>query len=384
MNKDHTSQSCAFDVIVVGAGIMGASTAYHLAKDGVKVLLLEQFAIGHAKGSSHGPSRIIRLAYDTLDYVTLAQAAYQLWGEIEAESRQTLLTKVGGLDIGVPDALGLLGIRECYEAASIAYDALDADDIMQRFPQFCLPQDMIGFYQPDYSLLAADQCVLTYVAQAQQHGAQIQTNEAVREIKIVGNGVEVVSDRGSYSAARVVLCAGSWVQGLLAKLDLRLPLTIHKEQVLFLKPRNPADFMPGRFPLFIHRFPGTTSLGSGFPIHHHSAPKFMIDRVGPTVSPEDSDRSLDIANIARVTAYATQMLPDLTSELVEAVSCRYTMTPDEDFIIDRHPAYSQVVIASPCSGHGFKFGSVLGRILADLATQGHTAYNIDRFRLNRF
>jgi sarcosine oxidase len=141
--------------------------------------------------------------------------------------------------------------------------------------------------------------------------------------------------------------------------------------------------MPGRFPLFIHRYPGTTVLGSGFPIFGHSGVKLMIDRIGPAVQPDAPDRSIDADRLARLHAYATELLPGLTGEILEAVSCRYTMTPDEDFIIDRHPAYPQVVIASPCSGHGFKFGVLIGQILAELATHGATEHDIARFRLDR-
>jgi sarcosine oxidase len=170
---------------------------------------------------------------------------------------------------------------------------------------------------------------------------------------------------------------------LLRQLELDLPLTVTKEQLAFFKPRDPTAFMPGRFPLFIHRFPNTTSLGSGFPIFHHSAVKMMLDRIGPHVDPDDPDHTINQPGLDRLRAYVSSVLPTLGDNIVETTTCRYTMTPDEHFIIDRHPAYPQIVIASPCSGHGFKFGIVTGRILADLAERGATEYNIERFRLNR-
>jgi sarcosine oxidase len=371
------------DILIVGAGVMGCAAAYQLAKDGARVLLFDQFAVGHARGSSHGPSRIIRLAYDSLDYVVLARASYALWRELEAVSGARLLTPTGGLDIGAPDALALDEIRATYLAAGVPFAALDRDAIMARFPQFELPEGTIGLYQADYSLLAADRCVATLAAQARRHAAIIRQNEPARTIRTIAGGVELRTDQGVYSADRLILSAGSWMRPLLRQLDLDLPLTVQKEQVAFFRARDPEAFMPGRLPLVIHRFPKTTSLGSVFPIYDHAGVKVMIDRTGPEVAPDDADRSIDRPLLEQLRNYATQLLPGLTGEVIEAVSCRYTMTPDEHFIIDRHPAHPQIVIASPCSGHGFKFGTVLGRVLADLALHGTTAYDIARFRLDR-
>jgi sarcosine oxidase len=371
------------DVLIVGAGVMGCAAAYQLAKDGARVLLFDQFAVGHGRGSSHGPSRIIRLAYDSLDYVALARASYALWRELEAEAGQRLLTPAGGLDIGTPDALALDEIRAAYIAADVPFEALDRGEIMARYPQFNLPEGTIGLFQADYSLLAADRCVATLADQARRHGAIIREHEPAHQIRATASGVEVCTSQGVYTADRLILCAGSWMRPLLRQLDLDLPLTVQKEQVAFFRAREPQEFVPGRLPLVIHRFPQTTSLGSVFPIFDHDGVKLMIDRVGPVVDPDDPDRSIEQPLLESLRAYATGLLPGLTGEVIEAVSCRYTMTPDEHFIIDRHPAHPQIVIASPCSGHGFKFGAVIGRVLADLALQGATAYDIARFRLDR-
>jgi sarcosine oxidase len=371
------------DVLIVGAGVMGCAAAYQLAKDGARVLLFDQFTVGHDRGSSHGPSRIIRLAYDSLDYIALARASYALWRELEAESGERLLTQVGGLDIGMPEALALDEIRATYVAAGVPFAALDRDAMMARFPQFQLPDGTVGLYQADYSLLAADRCVMALASQARRHGAVIHASEPVSAIRATSGGVELRTDQGVYSAERAIVSAGSWMRPLLRQLDLDLPLTVQKEQVAFFRARDPAAFMPGRLPLVIHRFPKTTSLGSVFPIFDHAGVKVMIDRTGPEVAPDDPDRSIDMPLLENLRAYASELLPGLTGEVIEAVSCRYTMTPDEHFIIDRHPAHPQIAIASPCSGHGFKFGAVLGRVLADLALHGTTAYDIARFRLDR-
>ncbi|HJZ50156.1 MAG TPA: N-methyl-L-tryptophan oxidase [Roseiflexaceae bacterium] len=371
------------DVLIVGAGVMGCAAAYQLARDGARVLLLDQFEVGHDRGSSHGPSRIIRLAYDSLDYVALARASFALWRELEAESGEHLLSEAGGLDVGSPGALALDEIRATYVAAGVPFEQLDRDAIVGRFPQFNLPEDTVGLYQADYSLLAAGRCVATLAAQARQHGAIIHEREQVRQLRAGASSVQVRTDQGVYMADRLILSAGSWMRPLLRQLDLALPLTVLKEQLAFFRARDPREFMPGRLPLVIHRFPKTTSLGSVFPIFDHAGVKVMIDRVGPQVAPDDPDRSIDAPLLHRLHAYATDLLPGLTGEIIEAVSCRYTMTPDEHFIIDRHPAHPHIVIASPCSGHGFKFGAVIGRILADLALHGATSYDIGRFRLDR-
>jgi sarcosine oxidase len=170
---------------------------------------------------------------------------------------------------------------------------------------------------------------------------------------------------------------------LLRQLDLDLPLTVRKEQVAFFTPRDPAPFLPGRFPLFVQHFPESPSLGSGFPIFGHAGVKLMLDRIGPEVDPGDTNRAVDESRLATLRAYVAGILPALGNDIIEAITCRYTMTPDEDFIIDRHPVHLHVVIASACSGHGFKFAVVIGRILADLAARGATAHNIERFRLDR-
>lgn len=373
----------SFDVIVVGGGVMGACTAYRAAKRGARVLLLEQFAVGHVLGSSHGPHRIIRLAYDTADYVVLAKAAFALWRELEQDSGQSLLMNTGGIDFGLPDALELREIAENYAAQGIPYEALDADEIHKRYPQIRPPQGTMGYFQQDYSMLAADLCVTTAAAQAGRFGAVIRDNERVESVRPDGAGVVVKTAKATYRATRAVLCAGSWMQPMLRSLGVDIPLVVTKEQVAFIEASDPQAFTVGRFPLFLHRFPGTTRIGSGFPIWRHSGPKLMMDRIGPVVDPNDPDRSVDQIALAKLVDYATDLLPGLTGRVIESVVCLYTMTPDEDFVVDTHPEHKQIVIASPCSGHGFKFGAVLGDVLTDLALTGATARDVKRFRLDR-
>ncbi|MFL5759554.1 MAG: N-methyl-L-tryptophan oxidase [Thermomicrobiales bacterium] len=371
------------DIAVIGGGVMGCAAAYHLARDGHRVLLFERFAVGHDRGSSHGPSRIIRLAYDGADYVRLAETSYALWRELEAESGESLLHPMGGLDFGSPDSHLLAGIRATYDALGVPYDSLNRAEIVRRFPQFNPPEDAVGYFQPDYAILAADRCVATLATQARQRGATIREHEPVQAITPTASGVRLQTAQGVYSADRVILTAGSWTRPLLRQLGLDLPLSVTNEVIAFYRPSDPAAYAPGRFPLFVQHFPGTTSIGSGFPLFNHEGVKLMLDRTGPVVDPDDPDRGVDTGGLDLLRAYVAEILPALGDDIIETVTCRYTMTPDEDFILDRHPSYPQVLIASPCSGHGFKFAVAIGRIVAGLAIDGATEYDISRFRLDR-
>jgi monomeric sarcosine oxidase len=370
------------DIIVVGGGVMGCTTAYQLAKDGRTVLLLEQYTIGNRMGSSHGASRLFRLAHTNPDYVELARQAYGLWRELESESGERLMKQVDALDIGTPAILTEL--RTTLEATGVPFVALDRDEIMHRFPQFSLPEDVTGLYQADYAMLAADRCVSAFAALARGHGATIVEGETVQQVRPTSSGVEVRTDKGTYSARGVVLCAGSWMKPLMRQLGIDLPLTIRKEHLTYYMPGDPENWLPGRFPIFRHHLSGVNGRwGVGFPIFEHPGVKMLVDCTGPFVEPDDPDRSVDQAVVSRVREYVAGILPGLGENIIGAETCRYTMTPDDVFILDHHPAHPQVVVASPCSGHGFKFAPLIGRILADLVVRGRTEYNIERFRLDR-
>jgi len=380
MNQKTGSETA--DMVVIGGGVMGCAAAYQLAKDGRRVLLLEQFSIGNRQGSSHGASRLFRLAHSSTDYVELARAAYILWRQLESESGERLMQQVNALDLGSP--LVLEDLRTTLQAADVPFELLQRNEIMARFPHFMLPEETVGLYQADYGLLAAERCVSTLAVLARRHGATFAEGQTVQHVRPSGGSVQIVTDKATYSAGSVILCAGSWMRPLVRQLDLDLPLIVRKELLTYYKPSDPSAWMPGRFPLFRHHLPGTSARwGVGFPIFEHSGVKMVLDCTGPVVDPQDTDRSVDPAVLSRVRAYVASILPTLGEDIIETETCRYTMTPDEDFILDRHPAYAQILIASPCSGHGFKFAPLIGRILADLAVRGTTVYNIERFRLDR-
>jgi monomeric sarcosine oxidase len=373
----------ATDAIVVGGGVMGCAAAWRLARAGHRVRLLEQFAIGHARGSSHGPSRMIRLAYDAPEYVQMGQAAFAMWDDLQAESGAALLLRTGGINAGLPHANELAGIARTYDSLGVPYERLDPDELRRRFPQLTFPEGTIGLYQEDYGILAASRCVATLAIQATAAGAVLLENEPVLEITPDGDGVAVRTGSETFHADRAILAAGSWLQPLLSPIGIDLPLTILQEQLAFFRVRDPENHGPDRLPLVMHRFPGTTSLGSVFPIYDHEGIKVMLDRIGGAVAPDNPDRGINPALLETLRHYTASLLPGTTGEILETTSCRYTMTPDEDFVIDRHPEFPQFVLGSPCSSHGFKFAPVIGQMLADLAIHGNTPYPTARFRLDR-
>jgi sarcosine oxidase len=373
----------AVDVIVVGGGAMGSGTAWRLARAGHRVRLLEQFAFGHENGSSHGPSRMIRIAYPAPEYVELGQEAFRLWDELQAESGESLLLHTHGMNVGLPHADAMEEVASTLDSLGVPYERLDHDELRRRYPQYTFPEGSIGIYQEDYGILAASRCVAALAARARAKGAELYDEEPVVEIAPYGDGVTVRTTRGTHLAERVILTAGSWLGPLLAPLGIDLPLTVLQEQLAFFRVLDPAAYTPDRLPLLMHRFPGTTSLGSVFPIYGHEGVKVMLDRIGLRVDPGNPDRTIDPARLERLRAYAAELMPGITGEILETTSCRYTMTPDEDFIIDHHPEHRQIVIASPCSSHGFKFAPVIGQLLADLAVNEKTPYPMARFRLDR-
>ena len=370
------------DIIIVGGGVMGCAAAWQLAKDCQRVLLLEQYSIGNRHGSSHGASRLFRLAHESVDYVELARTSYKLWQDLESETGERLLQPVDALDLGSPDALDGLGLT--LQAAGVSFEPMDRSAIIQRYPHFVLPEDTVGLYQDSYAMLAADRCVGAFAQLARHYGTTILECQAVQHVSPVGGGVEVRTDKATFSAGKVVLCAGSWMKPVMLQLGVDLPLTIRKEHITFYKPGDPSKWMPGQFPIFRHHLSGTNGRwGVGFPIFEHAGVKLLVDCTGPLIEPGDTDRSPDERVVSLVREYAASLLPALGGDIIEVQTCRYTMTPDDDFILDLHPGYPQVVIASPCSGHGFKFAPLIGRILADLAVRGRSDYNTERFRLDR-
>lgn len=370
-----------YDVIVLGSGVMGSAAAYHLARDGQRVLVLEQFAIDHQNGSSIDASRIFRYAYDHPAYVGLARAAYPMWRALEDEAGVRLMQYTGALDFGKAAAPTLQAFKVTLAATGVPHDWLTPAEVRQRFPQFRLDDDMMALYHADAGYLAAEACVLELADRAQKHGATFQTNTRVEGVQAGADSVTLRAGAATFSAARLVITAGSWTPQILSQLDLTLPLLPTRQQVLYFETQDIRQFEPEHFPVFIgHGSPWYY----GLPSVNGSGLKTAIHNTENGVHPDTMQRTIDPEHIEVVRAFLRRHVPLADGPLRSSRTCLYTMTPDEHFIVDHHPHYAHIVIGAGFSGHGFKFGILMGRILADLALDGTTAHDISLFSVGRF
>jgi sarcosine oxidase len=370
------------DVAVIGLGVTGSAALLHLARRGRRVVGIEQFMPGHDRGSSHGETRIIRLGYfEHPSYVPLVRAALASWRALEKDAGQSLLQVTGIVEIGAPDGTLVAGTLRSAQAHGLAHEVLDAASVMRRFPAFRLPRDFVGVLQPEAGILLAEPAVRAQVALARAAGAEVRTNERVHAIEPASAGVRIITERGVVEAGQAIIAAGPWLPQLLPTFPI--PLRVTRQVIGWFAPADPALFAPDRCPIFMienangifYGFPRGSQPGVKFAKHHHADE--TIDPAVPTQPMNDADEALLREALA---AHA----PSLNGELVSSQTCRYTMAPDGDFIVDRLPGTPAIIVASPCSGHGFKFAPVIGEILADLAMAGTTGHDISRFRLARF
>ncbi len=371
----------AIDVVVVGLGAMGSAAVYHLARRGRRVVGIERFRPGHESGSSHGATRIIRLGYyEHPAYVPLLRRAYALWRELEAAARRPLLRITGIAEIGPPDGRLVAGTLAAARTHDLPHAVLAAPEFMRRFPAFRIPADCVGVVQPDGGVLAAEPAIVAHLDLAQAAGAELRTGETVAAIEPRGGGVQVVTDRGTLEAGAAIVAAGPWLSKLLP--DLAAPLRVTRQVMAWFEPHDASLFPPGRFPVFM--IEGARGIHYGFPLDEVGVKFAKHHHADETVDPDACDRAASPADEALIRPVLAECLPAANGRLLRAKVCLYTMTPDGDFLLDRLPGAPQIVVASPCSGHGFKFAPVIGEILADLATEGTTPHDISRFRLARF
>jgi sarcosine oxidase len=368
-----------FDVVVCGLGAMGSAALQHLTRRGKRVLGIERYQPGHDRGSSHGLTRIIRLGYfEHPSYVPLLQHAYRLWRELEAASGQKLLHITGIAEIGPPEST-----LRCAEMHALRHEVLSAAELMRRFPAFRVPRDFVGVVQPDGGILKAEASVLAQLALAAGAGADIRSGESVRAVEPRAGCVRIVTDRGSIEAGAAIIAAGAWVKSLLPA--LAAPLRITREVMAWFEPIDAQLSLPGRMPVFMiesrhglhYGIPGDGSIQRGIKVakHHHR---------DETVDPAAYDQTVRSDDEALIRGALAEHLPAANGRLIAAKTCLYTVTPDGHFLIDRLPGAPNIIVASPCSGHGFKFAPVIGEILADLAITGTTPHDIARFSLARF
>lgn len=368
-----------YDVVVVGVGGMGSAAAYHLARRGKRVLGLERFDVPHELGSSHGHTRIIRLGYfEHPDYVPLLRRAYELWRELEEEAREQLLYVTGIIEGGERIYEGTL--RSCLDH-DLRHEAIDGGEVARRFPAYRLPDDFPVVFQPDGGFVLPERCIVAHAAGAVAHGAVVRAREQVLEWGDTGSGVRVLTDRGEVEADSLVLTAGAWSQEV-ARLPEGMVRAV-RQALAWLQPTRPELFEPGRMPVFNLALDGEHFYG--FPAF--GIPGFKLGRYdhhGEGGAPESIDREPTLADEAPLRAFAERYFPEGAGPTIALKTCLFEPSPDEHFLIGRHPESEHAVIAAGFSGHGFKFCSVVGEILADLVVDGSTRHDIGLFRLDRF
>ncbi|MGD1861869.1 MAG: N-methyl-L-tryptophan oxidase [Leptolyngbyaceae cyanobacterium] len=376
-----------FDAIVIGAGGVGSAAAYYLAKAGQKVLLLEQFELNHQNGSSYGHSRVIRYTYDNPIYVDLMRDAYPLWFALQDEAGEQLYVKTGGLDFGFSETDTFQRMQASLDATALNYERLTQAEITQRYPQFALEDGMEGLFHADSGLLKTSRCVLAHTRLAQERGATVIDQSPVLKIIPSENGVEVQTEQEMYGCDRLVITVGSWAQGLLAEQGIDLPLKIMPCQLGFYQPKNPASFEPGKFPVFFAHMNGDYGeMPYGIPHEDPSLGLKITTFYGwDTVeTPSEIDYTPSQDWTERIRNWASQYIPDAAGPLISTRRCLYTLTPDKDFVVDQHPDYPHIAIGAGFSGHGFKFTTLMGKMLADLAVDGQTPHDTSLFKLARF
>lgn len=369
------------DAIVIGVGGMGSATLYHLARRGWNVLGLEQFDIPHELGSSHGVSRIIRLAYaEDARYVPLLRRSYELWRELEHRAGERLLIITGGIDAGTRHSETIEGsLRSCTEH-HLPHELLDANAIHERFPGYRLPPDMYGVHQPDAGFLLPERCIVAHAEAAQKLGAEIHAREAVKQWRVTDGVVIVETEKATYRAKKLVITAGAWARTLVPLLhDRAVP---ERQVLIWTQPLRPDLYALGAFPIF--NLEADEGRFYGFPVY--GVPGFKIGKYhhrNETVDADTVDRNVYPEDEAVLREGIARYFPDANGPTMAMKTCLFTNSPDEHFYLDLHPDHPQVAIAAGFSGHGFKFCSVVGEIMADLATDGRTRHDIDMFAINR-
>jgi sarcosine oxidase len=373
-----------YDVIVIGVGGMGSATVFECARRGLRTLGLEQFDIPHELGSSHGLTRIIRLAYfESPAYVPLLVRAYERWRALEEQSGERVFYRTGSIDAGWESSRTVRGSLEACVAHSLPHEVLTAAQLHARYPGYSLPPGMLAVLQPDGGILEPERCVRLYAELARQHGAEIHTREPVVGWHASEDEVEVETATMSYRAKRLVITAGAWTRALVS--GLRSTAVPERQVVLWTEVDEPDLFVPSRFPVFnLQASEDDSERYYGFPAH--GRPGFKIgfyhhlhehgDPEALRREPDDEDEELLRRGIR---AY----FPKANGRTIARQSCLFTNSPDGHFILDLHPETPSVAIAAGFSGHGFKFCSVIGEIMADLATRGRSDYDLTPFRIDR-
>jgi sarcosine oxidase len=365
-----------YDVIIVGAGMTGSACAYELAKRGQKVLLLEQFTLAHERGSSHGHSRIVRTSYDHADYVRMMQRALVLWRDLERDAGIPLFIKTGILDMGPKDSRRLQLTRNAMREAGEPFENLTPSEVTKRYPQWRLPNDWEAIYSPNAGSVNATKVVETLNALALNYGVTLLEHTAVTEIAF-DTEPKVITEGKTYQAKKIIVAAGAWLSKLFPEFTSRLRVT--QEAVAYVRPLEPSQFTPETFPVFIE---DETYGIYGFPMLDYPGVKLAYHLRGHETTPDGKDDHVSEKILLELQEFLRQHVPKAAGQLVLSKTCLYTNTVTEDFLLDTHPECASVFLASPCSGHGFKFAPLLGELVADVVTKSEHPFWLERFRLH--
>ena len=370
-----------FDAIVIGLGGMGGAALYHLARRGCKVLGIDPFGPPHDHGSSHGGTRIIRKAYfEHPAYVPLVHRAYELWAELEAAAGATLVHRTGLLLMGAADGTVIRGVQRAAQTHKLDIQELSLKDVRKQFPGFAPSDEMSALFEADAGYLAVEDCVRVHVEQARAEGATLQIGDRVTRWSARSDGVVVQTSGDTHRADHLVICPGAWAGTLLA--DLHLPLCVRRKVVFWVDAADGPYSVRDGWPTFC--FDTREGFFYGFPIVDQDGMKVAEHTGGDIVNDAASiDRVVHDADFKPVSSFIDRYLPAATTQIRKHAVCMYTMTPDDHFIVDRHPAYDNVYIAAGFSGHGFKFAPVIGSALADLVTTGRTHEPIEFLKAKR-
>lgn len=371
-----------YDDIVIGVGGMGSATAYQLAKRGRDVLGLERYDVPHAMGSSHGVSRIIRLAYyEDPAYVPLVRRAYDLWDEIQTRYGEQLLFETGSIDAAPADDPLFKGSRRSCEEHDIDHEVLTGSEVNERYSGYDIPDDHMAVYQPNGGYVLSERAIVAHSVEAQREGARVQARERVTGWKPEGDGVRVTTDRGEYTADDLVITSGAWAY---KHVDALEGIAVPQRQVLaWLQPQEPERFAPENFPVW--NLQVEEGRFYGLPIV--KVPGFKFGRYmhrQQDVDPDAMNRDPELEDERLLREFAENYFPEGTGPTMGLATCMFTNTPDEHFVIDTLPDHPQVAVAAGFSGHGYKFASVIGEVLADLTVDDRTDHPIELFALDRF
>lgn len=367
-----------YDLIVLGAGGMGSAAAFHAARRGLRVLALDRFPGGHDQGSSHGETRIIRQAYfEHADYVPLLRRAYELWHELETLAQAQLFYQVGLLQVGAPGGQVVPGVLRSAREHGLEVESFTAAEIAQRFPGFVARDDWQGVFEPRAGYLLVEQCVLAHLAQATRAGAELRTGVDVQSWRSNDRAVEVVTNQGTFSTRHLVVTAGPWANAMLD--DLSLGLEVRRKHLYWFEQSTASYHERSGAPTFLYET--DDGVYYGFPQRDGAGVKAAEHSGGtPVVDPRQDPRTFDPSDEARVRRFLQHYLPQAAGRVARHGVCFYTMSPDGHFVVDRHPSDPRVVFAAGLSGHGFKFASVLGEALVQLACDGAAQAPIEFLR----